>query len=255
MKTDPLVETLKMELTRKKSRNQAYSLRTYARDLDIDPSNLSKIMTYQKELGFSLRVRLGKKLGFDSSEIISWLRPTDNFATNDQKYTEHDLRIFELVSEWQHYAILEVLKVKGFDPKPAAIAKAMGISLEQVKTSLSRMQELGLLEVRGDGLVPKDEASSSILSGATSRAHRSQQRQILEGAIDVLEKVPGELRSQTSMTMAIDTNKLDKAKELIKNFRRQMGQLLSSSSNLDEVYQLSISLYPVTQLKQNRKEK
>lgn len=88
----------------------------------------------------------------------------------------------------------------------------------------------------------------------TSKAHREHQKQILEGAIDALENTSIEVRSQSSMTIAIDTNNLDAAKELIKNFRREMGRLLSSSSQLDEVYQLSISLYPLTEIKSGEKK-
>jgi len=111
---------------------------------------------------------------------------------------------------------------------------------------LARLQRAGLVQRKDGRLIPCDESSSSILNIPTSRAHRNQQRQILEKAIDALELEPIKRRSQSSMTFAIDSTKIDEAKELIKKFRRDLGRFLSASENLDEVYHLSISLYPVT---------
>ena len=61
-----------------------------------------------------------------------------------------------------------------------------------------------------------------------------------------------ERRDQTSMTMAIDTKLLPQAKEKIKKFRRDMDRLLQSSDTKDEVYHLSVSLYPVTKTTDRR---
>lgn len=249
MKNDPLIEILKKEFAKKQAKNHAYSLRSYSRDLGIDPSNLSKILNYQKEMGSRLRAKLGKELGFDKTEIESWLKPANHAKTVDRAYAEHTMQVFQVVSEWQHYAILELFKVADADLTPQGIAASLGLTLSKTKESLKRLTESGLLLKTAKGYTPADESSSSILSVATSKAHREQQAQILEGAIEALKNTPIELRSQSSVTMAIDINKLDEAKELIKTFRRDMGRLLSASAKLDEVYQLSVSLYPVTKTK------
>ncbi len=248
MKRDPLIEILKTEFERKKARNSAYSLRSYSRDLGIDPSNLSKILTRQKNVGSKLRKILAQKLGFESAEISGWLFPAAQENTSDKAYAGHSVEVFQVVSEWQHYAILELFKLKDFILSPQEIAKRIGISVAVAKDSLNRLKETGLLyyDEKKKHLLPSEDSSSSIPNIATSKSHREQQKQILEGAIDALQTTPIERRSQSSVTMAIDTKKLEEARQLIKNFRRDMGRLLSSSKNLNEVYQLSISLYPVT---------
>lgn len=247
VKNDPLIEILKKEFLRKKSRNGSYSLRSYSRDLGLDPSNLSKIMNYQIEIGPNLRSKIGQKLGFESKEIQSILKPTSQAHTTDKDYNPHNLEVFQIIAEWQHYAILEYFKLTNANLKPAIIASHLGLKTSVVNESLRRLTEVGLLKKIGTEFAPVDESSSSVLNTATSKAHREQQVQILEGAIDALKNTPIENRSQSSMTMAIDSRKLPEAKELIKNFRRDIGRLLSSSKQLDSVYQLSVSLYPVTQ--------
>jgi uncharacterized protein (TIGR02147 family) len=252
MKNDPLVEIMKKEFLQKKARNGSYSLRSYSRDLDLDPSNLSKMMNYQKSIGQNLRAKIGHKLGFESHESTTWLKPRQHKNISDLDYQNQNLEVFQIISEWQHYAILEYFKLNKASMAPADIANHLGLKLSVTKESLRRLIEVGLLKKTDDGYELLDESSSSILTMATSKAHREQQKQILEGAIDALQNVPVERRSQSSMTVAIDSQKLDEARELIKNFRREMGRFLSSSDQLDSVYQLSISLYPVTQSKINK---
>jgi uncharacterized protein (TIGR02147 family) len=251
MKHDPLIEILKKDFQHKKSRNGSYSLRSYSRDLELDPSNLSKIMKYQLTVGPVLRSKIGLKLGFDHSEIQSWLRPSMQEDTDDGNYNRHGMEVFQVIAEAQHYAILEYFKLKNKSFEPAAIAEGLGLEVSVVTKALQRLLEVGLLKQGEHGLTPADESSSSILNVSTSKAHREQQCQILEAAIDAVKNVPIERRSQSSMTMAIDSAKLPEARELIKSFRRDLGRLLSTSPDLDSVYQLSISLYPVTQLKNN----
>lgn len=248
MKRDPLIEILKSELARKKVRNRGYSLRFYSRYLEVDASNLSKILAYRKSLGPALKKRLARKIGLTDQDLEN-LDVTDsgNGQIADGDYRSHSAETFAVVSGWQHYAILELFKMHDFKPYTAAIATRLGISKKVAAESLARLKSVGLLRAKPDGtLIPVDESSSSTLSGPTSKAHRDQQREILEGAIEALIDVPIERRSQSSMTMAIDTENLEEAKRLIKKFRRQMGRLLSQSDRLDAVYQLSISLYPVT---------
>lgn len=247
MRTDPLVKILKKEFLSKKIKFKNYSLRRYSRDLGLDPSNLSKILKQQKKVGDSLRMKIGQRLGFNEEEMIFLLnKPEAQQAIPDSQFNEHNLATFQVISEWQHYAILEYFKLKGASSSPNDIAEHFGLKLSIVNESLGRLISVGLLQKIGNKFSPTDESSSSILQTATSKAHREQQKQILEGAINALDHFPVELRSQSSMTMAINPNKLPEAREVIKRFRREMMALLENDPELTDVYQLSVSLYPLS---------
>ena len=214
-------------------------------------------MNCQKEIGSLLRTKIGKKLGFEKNEIQNFLKATNQTNTSDTDYKSLDLDSFQIVSEPHHYAILEYFKLNDMSSKPADIASQLSLKVSVVNDSLRRLNEVGLLKKIENGFTPTNSSNSSILKIGTSKAHREQQCQILETAIHALTSIPIELRSQSSMTMAIDSKRLNEAKELIKNFRRDMGRFLSNSDQLDSVYQLSISLYPLTITKKttNQKEK
>lgn len=51
------------------------------------------------------------------------------------------------------------------------------------------------------------------------------------------------------MTMAVDKQRLPEAKALIKSFRRDLAKLLSRGKKRDEVYNLSIALFPITNIR------
>lgn len=248
-KQDPVIELLRQEFSRKVIKNRAYSLRSFARDLKMDASNLSKLLNYQKPIGRRQRSKLSEKLGFSESELTDLAPMASN--TDDSSYNKHNFEIFQIVAGRQHYAILELFKLKDFKPTISSIPSKLGITKQVAAESIDRLVKVGLLiqNKRTGELSPVDEASSSILETATSKAHRDQQAEILEGAIEALKNIPIELRSQSSMTMAIDVRNLDRARDLIRQFRRNLGRLLSNSENLSEVYQLSVSLYPITKTK------
>jgi hypothetical protein len=50
------------------------------------------------------------------------------------------------------------------------------------------------------------------------------------------------------LTMAIDRRRLPEAIEMITRFRRELGLFLEQDERKTDVYQLSISLFPVTKL-------
>ena len=67
----------------------------------------------------------------------------------------------------------------------------------------------------------------------------------IKQSIDALFAVPVESRDITSMTMAIDKNKIPEAKRKIKQFRRNLCQFLESGEK-NEVYNLNVQLIPLT---------
>lgn len=242
-------ELLKNEFSKRRIRNQNYSLRSFSRDLDIDPSNLSKFLNGKRPLSQANIKKVASVLGL--AELMISKQPSQI------EFNKHDLSVFQIISEWQHYAILELFNLTNFKPNSANIAQSLEISLPEVERSISRLKQVGLLaqDAKSDQLKPLDQNSSSITEVPTSKAHRSQQRQILEGAIKAIETIPIDLRSQTSLTLAINSKKINEAKKLIETFRRQLGEFLSAGNDLDEVYQFSISLYPVTNNFKNKNPK
>jgi uncharacterized protein (TIGR02147 family) len=89
--------------------------------------------------------------------------------------------------------------------------------------------------------------SNTLDSKSTSIAMRKYQKQILEKSIEALEALPRTDRDHTSMMVCGNQKDLAKAKEMITSFRRKLAEFLQRKNSAgDNVYQLSISIFPIT---------
>lgn len=252
---------LQNELLRRCEKNPAYSLRAFARTLGYDVATLSKILKGQRGIGRITIEKLGMKLGLSPAEVTSFMdkRRAGGKAAKNAARADHDsvpidyqqltLDSFKVISDWYHYAILETMALDHFKPDPKWIARTLGITVSEVNAAVERLQRIDLIEITPDGrwIDRTDGTSTTAGNPFSAVAFRKLQRQVLEKALVAIEEVPIERRDQTSVMMAIDSNLIPEAKERIKTFRRELSRFLNRSSlKRDAVYQLGVSLYPVT---------
>lgn len=247
-------QLLQKELVTRIAKNPSYSLRSFARTLFIEPSSLSRILRGERNLTRSMLHRLANRLEMNPETIEKY--EAQHFKDPKPPTLTKEPRRFEALSEaqfhvfshWYCYAILELTRLSDFDSAPRAIAKRLGISVNQVNFAIERMIEVGMLKVSEEGKLAVDTTNRTTTNRAdTSAALRKYQRQILEKAMAVLALVPYEARDQTGMTMAISKARLKEAKNKIQKFRRELSEYLEADPKKDAVYHLSISLFPLTE--------
>jgi uncharacterized protein (TIGR02147 family) len=249
---------LQEELLRRCRANPRYSLRAFAKTLATDHSTLAKLVAGKRPIGRRTIERLGERLGLSPAAIARMTEkkaPASRAAATADAgvaYRQMTLDAFHIISDWYHLAILELMRVDGFSAQPRWVARALGITVNEVNAAVDRLVRVGMLEVRADGTWHDQTGGRNTNIGglASTAAHRALQKQILQKAIAALDEVPVERRNQTAMTMAVDVDRLPEAVERIKVFRREMAQFLSRGERRDEVYNLSVSLYPITSVRQ-----
>jgi uncharacterized protein (TIGR02147 family) len=160
---------------------------------------------------------------------------------------------FSAIADPLHYALLSLLETP---EAPAAshawMAGRLRTSSLRVSAALQRLERLNLVSRAEGRLVPTFE-SLSTTEDIASPALRLSHRTTLEDAASTLDEVALELRDVSSMTMAIDPARLPKAKEMIREFRRQLAAYLEAGRRT-EVYNLNLQLLPVTQVRQGEKK-
>jgi len=246
---------LQEELARRCKKNPKYSLRAFARYLQVEPSFLSKILNGNRNITEKTISKFGEALGLHPLDIekfkISLLpkRSKARWVTkiDDLQYQQLTQDKFQLIADWYHYAILELMLVKNFKPTISWVAKSLGISVAETKAAVDRLVRLGFLEIKRDGSWKNRSGLNTTISNKFSTAaFRILQRQVLEMGVEAMETIPYEERDQSSMTVAVDAKLLLEAKQMIKSFRRRLAKYLKEKGTPDEVYQLGISLYPVS---------
>lgn len=247
---------------RKKTRSN-YSLRSFAQSLGMDPSLLSKILSGKRSVSSKLYRKLTEKLSLSPSQVRGFAREMgekriysfSNVSSLVKDYQQVTADQFHLISDWYHYALYELVRVKGFKSNVAWIAKALGISRIEAKVALQRLERLGLIKKNKKSDWKQLSGSiTNIKTEFTASALRKLQKQILSMAITALEEVPIQYRDQTSMTMAVDEKLLPEAKRRIAAFRRELSDFLQKSGQMNRVYHLSVSLYPAMKINKGDRE-
>lgn len=247
---------LKDELIARCRKNPKYSLRAFAKALGIVPSALSDMLNGRRTITNKSIERLGLSLGLSLKEIAQFQKESADGGNKAARFQQITFDTFALISDWYHFAILELIKIENFMPTNQRIAQALGITKSEANIAIERLMRLNLVRIdsKGRWVDVSEGFTTSIKPGLTSSAARNLQKQILEQAIAAIEEVPIERRNHTSMTMAIDPADVAEASEKIKKFRRQLCKFLERNGRPKEVYQLAISLFPVSQV-ESHKEK
>jgi predicted transcriptional regulator len=240
-----LVEWLNSEFKRRTKKNSRYSLRAFAKSLQMDASTLSAILNNKRKLSIKQASRIldrqnitqDKKLHF----LLSELR---NFDWSDIKFKELTASQIKDLCDWEYYTVLSLLETTVDFETSEQIAKKINISKRRTEEVLYRLIEMGLVAYENKKFISKTESLSTshdIPSDDLKRGHR----QLLEKAMASLELDSVLDRDITGITMAISKDRLLEAKLLIRDFRRQLSQFLESGTK-ECVYRLNIQLFPLT---------
>ena len=237
-----VLDKLKNEFAARAKKNPAYSMRAFAKSLEIDSSTLSSLLSGKRPLSYKTAKKLLDKLDVKSLEKKDLLFKMNNNENQvAYKFIEDDE--LEIISDWEHYAILSLMETVSFQSSVKFISQKLHIPTAVVMAALSRLEKVGLIRKVQDQYKICQEAtvtSQDVPSVALRKAHK----QYLEKAIYSLENHSVIDRDISGITIAIQKSKLPQAKKIIQDFRKSLAELLESGKK-DEVYRLNIQLYPL----------
>lgn len=255
--TDPRL-FLRNELLRRCKLNPSYSLRSFARQLDIESSALSKILSGKRNLTPTMMKKIGFKLQLDPLMIQQLSAHTlenrgkKNSSDIEQSsvnnnYQQITIDTFKAISDWYHFAILEMTRLNDFLPEARHVARSLGITVNEVNDALERLVRLEMLEISDNGSWTDISGSITTTQNEfTSIAHKKLQKQLLQLALNAIDNIDISERDNSSIAMATDSALLPEAKQMITKFRRKLCHFLESGTKKDAVYNLSIGLFPLT---------
>jgi uncharacterized protein (TIGR02147 family) len=247
---DTFINELKKQLEARVQKNPAYSLRSFAKQLGISAATLSGALNGKRKLSPAIVGKIGLAMGLEPDQV--WKHQKISIQLPDHSEKQHFLElsqdIFTVVADWYHLTILELMKLEDFQPSYRWVAKRLGINIHQAKLAVERLQRVGILEIKDGVWIDKMKGfTTHYQKDKTTAARKRYQKQLLEKSLDALQTVDYTQRDHSSTTMAIDVKNVMKAKEEIANFRKKLSLLLEKDTKPNEVYQLQISFFPLTQ--------
>jgi uncharacterized protein (TIGR02147 family) len=242
-------------------RNPRFSLRSFASKLGINHSTLSQVLRGKRRLSPRALKLVGKRIGLSDEAMRGYAensRKKPNPKTHAQQIQKIrlDLDTFQLLSAWHHYAILELIHVREFKTDSGWIAHTLGIAVEDVNIALQRLLRLGLLEMASRHQWIDKSGDAEFHSAAlTEPACNLMNQEILELTAEAIRRIPARHRVHRQVIVAVDSGKLPRLQALADQFMQDLRSLVSDSEARNDVYQVTVSLVPVTTLTKTRGDK
>ena len=242
---------LQAELARRCLENPQYSLRAFAGRVGVDHSTLSQILRGQRTLTErTIRLVAGKlEQGSEATEEFVALQNAQGNDPRDREVRRLTEDMIRIVSDWYHYAILELTHLKNFQTDSRWIARALDITVDEVNAAVSRLASLRLLEMAApDQWIDTSGDTAASFSDFTQLAIRQWSTQLHKRSLAALHEIPSTRRELISTTLAINTKRLPEVKLRIDRFQRELLAFLERDTEHDDVFQLEIHLFPLTNL-------
>lgn len=236
-------EYLEQDFSARKAKNSAYSLRSYAKALDVSPAHLSMILSGKRKIKSKSALLLANKLGITPTETLSLLKENNHKSSSGPSKLLSDQE-FSLISEWYYYAILGLASLEYNVAQPQWIAKKLGIPVNTAKQAfndLVKMQYLAIEQGQFVQSAPRMKTSDDTPVSTIRNYHKKN----LQLAAEKIDQVDVDLREYTSITLAINPKRMGAAKKMIRQFKEDFTQEMTCGKKT-EVYTFSLQLFPLT---------
>jgi len=252
-KTPDFLQILSEEFEKSKANNPRYSVRAFARRLNINPATLSLILKGKRKIPKNYVNEMCDRLKLNPSRRNRFLRSLQIQAKYEEDLTQKiesekyylDMdKHSELVTSWEYFAVLSLLEL----PETwtiETVAKRLNITLQRSTDVLHALEHNGFLKSEGVQFSLSKFCDIKTTDGVPNLSLRRGLSEELKLGIQKLETVPMELRDFSSSTMAIDRSKLPEARNMIRRFRQEMSDLLEDGPPND-VYLCAVQLFPLT---------
>ena len=245
----------------RKEMNTNYSLRSFAKDLDMPSSNLSSVLKRKQGLSKETAFKIAQKLrikGHEKDKFIDLVLASDARSKKekilasgrlkkqellDKKELQEDY--FKLISEWYYYAILELVTIDEFTSDHSWISKELGISIKECEQAMNRLVRLGLLSCKA-GIYNSTGAQLDTTYDTPSFYIKKHNAQILSKATESIVSQDIDQRELSTLTIAINDEDIGFAKKRIREFRNELDKELmerTKKSGANKVYTLAIQFF------------
>ena len=154
---------------------------------------------------------------------------------------------FQLFSDWKHIAIREMVALAGFRKNPNWIARRLGLRIteKEAEESLRLLVTLGLLGRTANGYKQKD-TNITTSDEVRSLLVKNYHRQMLNLAVESMDRIPAAMRDISSVTIPIRKGDLARVKEHLQLMRKELLNLAAEPDAGEEIVQVNMQLFPLT---------
>lgn len=256
--------------TLKKTINPSFSHRVFARQAGLSsPSHLSMIIKGERNLSIKTISKFADGLKLSAKEkkyfeLMVLYTQSDEIELKSRYFGEImsmkavisglyklEKDKFDFLSSWYVVAIYVMLDLKKFKPDPNWISRRLDdkITPAQAKDTLEKLLNLKMIEPDSVKGFRQVSGAITVADDTRSVAVFEYHQSMIRLSFEALKKKPSAEREMAGATISIPKDKLPEIKEKIRAFRKELNQLASSYTDPEEVFQLNIQLFALTEEK------
>lgn len=257
-------ELLNEEFSKRKAFNASYSLRAFARDLGISAPRLSQVLNNKQGLSIKAAREIALTLNFSEekrdtfcalvgaqharkfSEREKFQEKIKKYKKQTNPYTELELEYFKVISDWWHFAILELTHIEDFQYDIYWMSQVLNLDELVVEQAIERLLKLGLAKEENNSLVDvfvSLNTTNDIPSGDLKKYHV----QLMQKAMKAVYDQDVENREYSSTVLSINKEELPALKKHLRQFQREVCDKTDAMENKNSVYCLGIQLYELSE--------
>jgi len=230
----------------RRQKNPKFSLRSYANYLKISPASLSGFFSGKRSLSSETLTKIADRLNLSPHQRASVLNAPS------MKTSLIDEQTFSLISEWQYFAILNLIEMNDFKGNPRWIAKRLGIANELAEVSWDRLKSMGFIKSK-DGRWVRTKHRVHTIDQVSSLAIRRSHLDDLDLIREAILSEDLSRRDNTSLTFPLNAREIQKVIELVRSFRSEIVSAAEKTGDYTDVYKLCIHLIPLTKHEKAKK--
>lgn len=242
------------EFNLRNSKNPSYSIRSYARDLNINSSSLSSIMNGKRKIPKDKIASFAKMICDNDADLQSFVESANADHVNLNKIKKGEVsdkrhllseQEFAIVSDVHTYTLLSLLEVDEFAYDTAWISKKLRIDESSVKQTISNLLAVGLIEEKNGTLVRLQQRTTTT-DDLTSKYIMKHHLDSLELAKAKYQELTPHERYFSTLTIPSDPAAIGHVKKLIIDFEDKLEAYLNTLDK-KEVFKISIQYYQATE--------
>lgn len=254
------------EFKKRCARRPAYSLRAFARDLEVGVSSLSEFLSAKSGLSLQMADHISNKLNLNEEHkehfknliIAKYDRSikkrkearTKVLSLSRSEVSKISEAQFRLISDWYYLAMLDYIELKKGHIEIAQAALDLGLSQQVVTKTLRILQEQKLVKKNQNQYeVLKDVSLTN--DNIPSEAVKLFHSQILDKARSALFEQSIDEREFGAVIFNLHSSDLVEFKDDLRKMYIELAAKYNSKENKDSIYCLSLQLHKIYSDKTN----
>lgn len=259
---------LRRELQLRKRRNASYTMKAFARDLGLQDSKLSEILSGKKGLSVDRARRVAGALRLnarDADLFVTLVRAQHSRSVAERECAKQVLQKkealkgavieaerFRTIADWEHFAILEILSMQG-GSEAQALSARLGLDMARIKNALKRLKTVGLVNVDGTRWKTRESAleTSDDVPSTAIREHHHQMLMKAQAALDL----PVEWREFQTVMMSFKPEEINEAKQFLRDALGAFTERFGAGEAGQKLYAVGLQFFPLDKQAANKGQK